>query len=358
LGDTRSKATSPPARTETIDGAVVSIGAAVLLALLAIVGVAALIRWWDPIPPCPLMSGRHSALWVSQRQLACDGAFISTPEFFVWLGLLCAQGAFWALAVGPVLQMVRDLVRELRAIGALTSTTIAGIAVSGFAFMSLAAAIGFGWLLVRSSNAAVREAHEKYPVASPLGQQQLKIGILTGAAFSISALAIAGIWLAGIGFHRIAGERRADIQAVEHFLDLRTRLNRFLATVGIMVGLATLASGALRNAVLALNDPKKPTFNFDPQYVLMYGFLLSGLLGIAFAPSYLAMRNAGARLRDLAYPLPAPGDPTFTSMVKERGAFEDYLQTNVSASASFRAGVAIVTPLASSLLALLIPKVT
>jgi hypothetical protein len=337
-----------------VDSTVVSIAAAAILALLAIVGVATLIRWY-PSACATTVSADHFGPRLAIEPLPCK-AFISTPEFLVWLELLCAQGAFWALAAIPVFQTVRGLVRELRFEGGLTATTIAGIAVSGIALISLAAAYTFARQLIPTT----LTQRTKYPADWPLAHHSLRIDVLSGIGFSISALAVVGIWLAGIEFHRIAGERRADLPTVEHFLDLRNRLNSLLATVGIIIGLATLATGALRNVFLALNDPAaaRPVFEFDAQYVLVYGFFLSGLLAIAFAPSYLAMRAAGAQLRDLAYPLPPPGHPTFTGVVKERGAFDDYLQTSLSASASFKAGVAIVTPLAGSLLGLLIPKFT
>ena len=79
-------------------------------------------------------------------------------------------------------------------------------------------------------------------------------------------------------------------------------------------------------------------------------------MGLAFAPSYLFMRRAGAALRDWSYPLPGPQDPTFFDIVEKRNSFDVLLQTNLSATATFKAGVAILTPLAASLLSTNLPS--
>ena len=70
------------------------------------------------------------------------------------------------------------------------------------------------------------------------------------------------------------------------------------------------------------------------------------------------MKAAGERIRDKGAELVAPCDKTFVDVIARRRALEDLLQLNLSASASLKAGVAILTPLAGSLVALLIGKGT
>jgi hypothetical protein len=210
----------------------------------------------------------------------------------------------------------------------------------------------------------------------------------------IGFLAIAAMWLTGVGFENL-GRRTQAPSRVSRFLDLRSDLTGMLAVAGVLIGLATLSSGALRAAVLAANDegiyrqktiaclqervdrdeqaasPQPPVrarfdeliarypdckpLQFDEQYVLAYGLLFSGLLAIAFAPSFLSMREAGARLRDDVYPLPDPDDSTFFDAVENRRKLDDLLQTGLSATATFKAGVAILTPLVASLVSTLLP---
>ena len=95
---------------------------------------------------------------------------------------------------------------------------------------------------------------------------------------------------------------------------------------------------------------------FDQEYILAYGLLFTGVLALAFAPSYLFMRRAGTELRDRSYPLPEPENARFFEVVDNRNSFDALLQTNLSATATFKAGVAILTPLAASLLSTNLPS--
>jgi len=54
-------------------------------------------------------------------------------------------------------------------------------------------------------------------------------------------------------------------------------------------------------------------------------------------------------MREATYPLPDPSDATFFDVVEKRSKLDDLLQTNLSATMTFKAGVAIFTPLAASL---------
>jgi hypothetical protein len=70
--------------------------------------------------------------------------------------------------------------------------------------------------------------------------------------------------------------------------------------------------------------------------------------------SFFAVRRAGARLRNKAYPMVAPGNAKFFDRLEERRRLDEFLQTNLSANANFKAGVAIFTPLAGSVVSLVL----
>jgi hypothetical protein len=230
--------------------------------------------------------------------------------------------------------------------------------------------------------------------AWPLTYHNPKLMSFVGIGLLIGFLAIAGMWLATVGLEDLALRARARASHVRRFVALRSEITEMLAVAGVLIGFAILATGALRTAVLATNDEPfyRPTtvtclvsrvkkyepnartdrqsvskrfdkyiakypgcrLAFDHQYVLGYGLLFSGLLAIAFAPSFLSIRKAGTRLRDATYPLPHPSDPTFFEAVDNRRKLDDLLQTNLSATATFKAGVAIVTPLAASVISTLL----
>jgi hypothetical protein len=328
-----------------VERVVFSIAVSSVLAVAAIVATAALIGWHATDCLTTLPDGHFTCR-----------AFISTPQFLVWVMLLCGQAAFWALAIVPLYRTLRSLVCELRAEESLTTKTIAGITLSALAFATAAVLFAFAPRILPSRLAS----RTHYPGHWPLPSHTPKLTILTAIAIVIALAAIVGMWMAGIALQWLASKGTADLETLNRFLVLRTTLNGLLTLTGVIVGLGTLSSGALRNAVLALNPPApaKPLFEFDAQYVLVYGLFFTGLLAIAYAPSYLALRTTGTWLRNNAYPLPDPGTPTFSAVLKERETFDDFLQVNLSASASFKASVAILAPLASSLIALLIPKLT
>jgi hypothetical protein len=149
--------------------------------------------------------------------------------------------------------------------------------------------------------------------------------------------------VAAAGLDDLALRASARVSEVRRFVALRSELMEMLAVAGVLIGFATLTTGALRGAVLASNDapayrqeavvclaervkrnelgesgtqpavrdrfddlihtyPGCRPLTFGPAYVLAYGLVFSGVLGIAFAPCFLSMREAGTRLRDATYP--------------------------------------------------------
>jgi hypothetical protein len=169
----------------------------------------------------------------------------------------------------------------------LTERTAVGLALSALVLMAPA-------VLVASPSLRQRLGlHlEKVPPPWPLAHHSLKVAPVIAVALLVALVAFIGIWLVGVALQQLPKENPPAATDVEHFVSLRNDLNMLLAIAAGIIGLATLATGALRNAVLALNA--KPTFDFAAQYVLVYGLFFTGLLAIAFAPSYLALRAAGA----------------------------------------------------------------
>jgi hypothetical protein len=317
-----------------------------------------------------------------------SSAFVSTPQFVLWLLILCGQAAIWVGAASLVFATVRRRLRHLRWRRALDGTAIAAITSAALALLLVAVVFNFGTrfgLFERVANSQIPRGEQW-----PLTDHETKMPGLAAVGFLIGFAAIAGMWLTTLALEDVARNARPRASWVKHFIGLRTELTTLLAIAGVLIGLATLSSGALREAVLAANDephyrnailgcladkpgltdataraelasllsayPECRELVFDRRYVVAYGLLFTGLLAIAFAPSFVAMRRAGARLRDRTYPLPNPQDATFFEVVQKRRSFDELLQTNLSAGATFKAAVAIATPLAASLVSTLVPS--
>jgi hypothetical protein len=282
--------------------------------------------------------------------------FISKPQFVLWLIIFCAQAAVWVLALVPITRVTTRAFQTLRQSHQLAWHTAAGMIVSASLLLVLAVAFSIppGQLPHTGPFRGLARALRQLPQGDqwPLRHHTEKIDLIAGCGFLVGLVAIAGIWLTGMAFRPLARDGAPTAATLRAFLQQRNDLNTLLAIVGAIVGLGTLATGALRNAIVAVH------IAFPSVYVLIFGLYYSGLIALAYAPSYLAMKAAGERIRDKGAELVAPCDKTFVEVIAKRRALEDLLQLNLSASASFKAGVAILTPLAGSLVALLIGKGT
>jgi hypothetical protein len=326
-------------------------------------------------------------LWDSRDETE-SRQFVSTPEFVMWLLVLCAQAATW---VGAAAYACATLIRrwgDLRRRDALPRGAIAALVGATVVLSAVALLFSFGPCLGLYEGLT----SARLPSGSewPLTHHGWKMPPLIAIALAIGALAIVAMWLTTVAFGHLAKHGSATPSCVKRFVELRSELTGLLAVAGALVGLATLSTGALREAVVAANDephyrekavacledasgkaaadvrtgrddlleayPECVQVAFDPDYVVAYGLLFTGILAIAFVPSFLAMRRAGAQLRDGSFPLLAPRDPKFFDTVEQRAKFDALLQTNLSAMASFKAGVAIVTPLAAGLVSTYLPS--
>jgi hypothetical protein len=119
-----------------------------------------------------------------------------------------------------------------------------------------------------------------------------------------------------------------------------------------MIAAAILSSGALRNAVMSYRTEHGNPADFPIESVLGYGMLFSVLLALVYAPTYTRLLALGHRLvEDHA----VEGDDAVKAL-EERAKLESLLKLGVGPAESFTAGVAILAPLASSVLGSLLPS--
>jgi hypothetical protein len=279
----------------------------------------------------------------------------------LWALILDTQAAAWTLTVRYVWGTVSRRVDELRAERALRAATLVclGLALAMLVLLPVAELSVFDGRFLGIFPISLE--HLPRPNEFPLAHYKLKIRVIQALGAIVALLAIAGTLLTALAFNRLQPASPPHRWELERFLALRKDLGALLDVAAILIGLATLATGVLRVAVLATN--REPyftthpgrTFEFAPGYVLAYGLFFTALLAFAFAPGFLTMRAAAARLRERAHPLPAPAAPEFAEVVTRRKALDEVLQTNLWASATLKGVAAVLTPLASSLVALLLP---
>jgi hypothetical protein len=314
--------------------------------------------------------------WVilsGARSTDVGEAFSSTPEFLFWLLALGGQAAVWLVALPYVLATAWQRGRDLRAHGALGALALVSVGLT--ALILLAIAVRFTVGARDNSNGDLRGVPNGD--TWPLPNHTDRVGPLVLFAMLVVIAAVIGMWLGGIALREIA--RNPSVDDVPRFVALRNEINTLLTIAGVLIGLGTLASGLLREAVLATNEiglAQKPetqpfarieddpstalveayrtALEFDPKYVALYGLFFTVLLALAFAPVYLALRSAAHELREHTLPLPPPTANEFDEVRGKRQALDDFLQTNLSAFGNFKAGIAILSPLAGSLTALVL----
>lgn len=282
----------------------------VVLLLGALVGVLILFcdrPWWD---------ARH-------RDFAHNGAFV------LWVALMCAQTALWALALAWLLPSVRRLRREYREANRLEVRASTLIILAIILLLAVGGAFTNSWPNYIPGHSA-------------------KVGLLTLIGALVGLVAARGVWFVHGGLKRLE-EHLGTKRSLELFLSLQSDLQRFLATLGAILGLLILSAGAQRRVVLAY----KPQTEYGYELVLVYGFLFSVLVACIYLPTHLTLTTIGNRIRDAFFPPVPPNSAAWERRMTEREKLGNVLQLQMGPLGRFRASAAILTPFIGSLISLL-----
>jgi hypothetical protein len=173
----------------------------------------------------------------------------------------------------------------------------------------------------------------------------MRITALTTLAGLIAFVAAISIWLIRGRAEVLATGRKLTGAELRTYLRLRSDLERLLGYLGAVIGLAVLTTAALRRVVAqAYGDDQ-----FPPEILILYGIVLTLIVALVYLPTWATMQRTGSLLRDGVAPLPEPASDQFEAQLRKRSALDDLLGLRVSASVSFKAGVAILSPLLASL---------
>lgn len=273
--------------------------------------------------------------------------FTATGQFDLWIFLLAAQAALWALALIPMTTSLRALWRFGRGQWYRIAASTTMLAVG---------------LMIVVAETANRAPERPYPLPSHL--LKLTIIVLIGSMVALVGavtMALVNAALRGLA-NTDLGTERARRDSAQTLLTLRDSLQRMLGIEGAIIGAAVLSTAGLRNAVLAYGDTVRvhpllyahpPVPRFPPEEVLIYGATFSALLALFWAPIYIRMTTVAARIRNAIAQPTEPDEPWINSEARRRSVAE-YLGLTTSATSNFRSTVAILTPLLSALLGLLL----
>jgi hypothetical protein len=296
-------------------------------AVLLIAGLGALVA------PIVIYWGHWTAGFAGRAR-----AFTSTGQFDLWLALLSGQTGLWAVALIPLTASVserwsRFAHQRVRAFGSVIAVAVGLLLVFGVSVWSA--------------------SQFRYPLPG----HKLRVGAIVVIGFAVASLGILAMALLNGELRdlKAAGFTSDTVdEASEMFIGLRSELQTLLLIEGTLVGAAVLATSALRNAILAwatVAHPRLPP-NFPAQDVLAYGAAFSALLALFWAPIHIRLMAVGTAVQAAA--TPRTESQSLIEWQGQRDAYATHLGLSSDLVANFRAGVAILAPLGSALVGLLL----
>lgn len=251
--------------------------------------------------------------------------FLDRPEAGLWLFILIAGAALWAVLLVP---LVGSLRRWGRPRGLPTGLTALLLTVLIFGLLAAPALTG--------------------GTPSELPGHIWKIVVFTILGYLVALVGFASIWSVQAG--AAALDSLPKEKRLVTLVELRRSLAATLALLGALLGASILATGALHNALRASGEETAH------ELVLLYGGFLSLVLALVYAPAHQQLQAVGRGFVDDVAPLPDPASADFSDRLEKRSKLEELLQLNVGVSGGFRAGVAILAPLGTSLVSLLLSQ--
>jgi hypothetical protein len=285
-----------------------------------------------------IMTGDYAIAgrWLS----APSREFLRSPKAMVWIFVVAGQFAFWATIVEPLWRWRSKLRNDY------------GLRLTREIRIKLAAAVIFFVLPGLFLVCIVPD--------SKLAHHDLKMGFVNLIAMIVAVDAVMGIWYVRAALETAFGANGSGPRSVHSLeagvkvlVELRADLQRFITLLGTMVALATLAKGALRQAILATGGTAA---EFPPEYVLLQGAYFTGLLALVYIPTYSVLAAVGSDLVESVYPVreTALDWEHLSRWQGNRKSLEEILQLRSGAVRNLRASISILAPAASSIIAVML----
>jgi hypothetical protein len=263
-------------------------------------------------------------------------AFRDLPETFIWISLITAQAALWALLFIYLLGQLRPWAADDRRW--ISWSIPAVLIVVGASFLA--------WNN-RTIDSPLRWQHERVALLTVLGLVMIGPGLVT--VFVVADLARERA-------KSIVNSSRRELRLkrIPEVLRMRETLSRMLFIIGFVVGIATLTTGALRNAVLAADrenlfqDPHlhRPV-SLPVLYPVLYGALLTAIMALIFLPAHWAVDLYARKIVESVLPPtdPAPRPEWFADYTN----LSNHLGLSANTLDVLRNGSAILAPLIASI---------
>lgn len=290
-----------------------------------------------PRPYGPMLVGALGAsvgaamLLVPVSSDAKHVEFILRPEFLIYASLYCSLVGFFAIVIHPMWKAISELKAEVhkarRAI--IWSVLVVGVLFAAPAFLTT-----------------------KYTpsiVDWPYGFFSARVFLLVALAGLIGLPAAIAVFAVQFSSQITAASVKPNQSTVDRYLSYRAHLHRSLWILGVIIGLGTLATAALRSLGIA---SELVTADDWPVILLLgNGGYHTVLIGLIYAPAQASLINYGCRLRDGFFPQVSPHNCSWRNVSANREEFDR--QLGLSPQRNFQA-IAVFVPLLSAVVSILI----
>jgi len=290
--------------TRRLDAPRVVIGCAPLLGFAAF----AVLRWAD---------------WGTSADADADGG---DAELAVWQFLVAASVVVWAVLAGVGLRLLRDVGRANQ-----RRETIVFVA---FVYVVIGAVLVVGAIAGLRNEYVMDGQRWKIPL----------FHLIAGAANAPLLIVLKRIQLQAAddaGW----GATAADLERMRR---LRRTMHAATASLGVVIALAVIATGALRQATVAAGlTPVPDTF------VLVYGGWFTGVVAAIYLYVFSALEARGRRILGAAAPLPDPGPGSADAFLAGRTLrceLAQELELGGDARRNLEGLLAVLAPIAGALL--------
>jgi hypothetical protein len=290
-----------------------------------------------------LALGVFAALkWVGWGSDRDSGAKDGSRELAIWQLLITAQVVVWAVLAGVGLKMMRELGARAKEWLARTSSEWRVRWRNETAWFVLFSYGAVAILFVVGGFARLRGPYL-------MSGQDWKMPLLHVLAFAAAYpffVVLKRVQLSAT--EEAAWSHQPKAEEIERLRLLRERLGSATASLGVIIALAVIATGALRNAVEASGlNPAPGTL------VLVYGAWFTGILAAIYLYVFTAVEKRARCLMERAAPLPDPklaAADSFAASTKLRGELSGELELGGDPRKNLEGLIAVLSPLAGALL--------
>ena len=271
-------------------------------------------------------------------------------KFYVFVALMVGQAALWGY-LGSLTGEWAWQVWKLCSKGPSLKR------LPGHYWVAILTRFAFVWIAIGVWYYIVRQIHVSWNWN--LGPYQSLINIRDAGlpGFVLGGVGVSAMWVVEIAvYSSVPADGVVTREHLVCYLRLRDYLGSLLTVTGIVLALGTLGLSASRDFIKAASESNP----FPHDLIVVFGGVFTVLLGMAYAPAYLALRTLGCNVRDSIVPESLPPDPKLAT--EQDGGFEwvekwaenreklaDLLQLQIRDWKSFGPQVAIVAPLATGL---------